>query len=56
MKIPIEELREMIEDNLHWEMCRCCPNAKKCHEECDNCDDYEDKLEKQLRKVGLDLC
>lgn len=48
MKTPRERLREAIADNLYWEMCRCCPNAKKCHEECENCDEFENELYKQL--------
>ena len=34
---------------LYWHMCRECPNARKCHEECETCDEYEEELEKLER-------
>lgn len=52
----MDKLRDKIEQDLYCEMCRCCPRAKKCHEECENCEEYETELEKQLKKVGIDLC
>ena len=31
---------------LYKIMCASCPNAKKCHEECVECDEYQDELER----------
>ena len=44
-----EKIRETIHDNLYWEMCRCCPRAKHCHEECEECDDFTNELYKQYK-------
>ena len=30
-----------IEMTLYTEMCRACPNARKCHEECETCEEFE---------------
>lgn len=51
----MDKLRDKIEQDLYCETCRCCPRAKQCHEECENCEEYETELEKQLKKVGLEL-
>lgn len=31
-------------ERLYEQMCKNCPNAKKCHEECVECDDFLKKL------------
>ena len=31
---------------LYKRMCASCPNARKCHEECVECDEYQDELER----------
>ena len=49
IKSEREKLREAIADNLYWEMCRNCPNAKRCHEDCEECDEYAKELYKQLK-------
>lgn len=43
-----EELkeRERLEQIAYEKMCFACPNAKKCHEECENCDDFENEVER----------
>lgn len=41
-------LKKIIRLNTYFEMCRYCPKAKQCHEECETCDDYEEQVKKQL--------
>ena len=41
-----------IEWELYKEMCNCCFNAKKCHEECENCEEYENELERRKEFYG----
>jgi len=31
-------------DKVYDKMCRCCPNAKECHENCETCDEYEEAV------------
>lgn len=33
-------------EKLYWQMCRSCPNAWKCHEQCEECDDFQEELER----------
>lgn len=42
-----------IEMTLYMEMCRACPNSRKCHEECENCEDYDNELEKRRNNHGI---
>lgn len=37
-----EELFEL----LYEQLCQSCPNAKKCHDECENCDEFNERLMK----------
>lgn len=39
-------MKEDLEYELYKRMCGSCPNAKRCHEECENCDEYEEELER----------
>lgn len=34
-----------IEEIIYARMCKSCPNAKKCHEECETCEEYEEEVE-----------
>ena len=45
-----KKLREQLHDTLYWEMCRNCPRAKHCHEECEECDEFMDAFDKQCKK------
>ena len=38
------QLQEILETLVYEKMCSNCPSAKKCHEQCDFCDDYYDEL------------
>lgn len=38
--------RLKIEQIVYDKMCFACPNAKKCHEECEFCDDFENEVER----------
>lgn len=35
-----------LEYQLYKAMCSSCPNARKCHEECEPCDEFQDELER----------
>lgn len=37
-------MNEDLEYQLYRLMCGSCPNAKKCHEECETCEEYDDEL------------
>lgn len=43
-------MNEKIEFEVYKKMCSSCPNAKKCHEECEYCDEFVDEYERQARK------
>ena len=43
-----------LEMALNCEMCRACPNSCKCHEECENCEEFEEELDKQLLRYGIE--
>ena len=34
-------------ERLYMRMCSCCPNAKKCHEECITCEDFDEALNRK---------
>ena len=38
-----------IEEKIYAMLCRGCPNEKRCHDECDHCDDYYEVLENENR-------
>lgn len=33
-------------DQLYQIMCRDCPNAHRCHNRCEECDEFQDELER----------
>ena len=33
-------------EKLYWEMCRDCPNARRCHEQCEECEEFQEELER----------
>ena len=35
-----------IEMKLYQQMCSNCPYAKECHENCENCEEFERELER----------
>ena len=37
-----------LEQAIYQRLCSHCPNAKYCHEECENCDEYEQTLAREL--------
>lgn len=49
------KLADKIEMDLVFEMCRACPYQHKCHkEECETCDEFDEQLDKNLMKVGIE--
>lgn len=34
---------EELELKIYEKMCKSCPYAKKCHEECEYCDEFLDE-------------
>lgn len=38
--------RERLEQVVYEKMCFACPNARKCHENCEFCDDFENEVER----------
>ena len=47
------DLEKKISFELYYSMCRDCPNAKECHDSCESCEEYEEELEKELKKAGV---
>ena len=39
-------MEEDIEMMVYRLMCSDCPNARRCHEECENCEEYEEEVER----------
>lgn len=33
-----------VEYELYKCLCRHCPNQKQCHEECEHCGEYEERI------------
>lgn len=33
-------------EQLYERLCVGCPSAKRCHESCENCDEFEEELYK----------
>ena len=38
--------RLSIEEIVYDKMCMYCPNAKKCHEECESCDEFYEEVDR----------
>ena len=34
-------MEEDLEYQVYKRLCSQCPNAKKCHEECETCEEYD---------------
>lgn len=35
-----------IEEMIYARLCRGCPNEKRCHDDCEYCDEYLEEIEK----------
>ena len=42
---------EDLEYQIYQRMCSHCPNQKRCHDDCDYCDEF---LETMQAETGLD--
>lgn len=49
--MPFKNLEETIKDNVYMEMCRYCHKAKVCHDNCENCSDYEEQVKRELNRL-----
>ena len=36
---------ETVEEHVYSRMCSCCEYARRCHEECESCDEYYEAVE-----------
>ena len=43
--------RLSVEEIVYDKMCMRCPNAKKCHEECESCDEFYEEVERLETKL-----
>ena len=43
--------RLSIEEIVYDKMCMSCPNAKKCHEKCESCDEFYEEVERLETKL-----
>lgn len=39
-------MEEDIEMMVYQMMCKDCPNARYCHEACENCEEYEEEIKR----------
>ncbi len=46
----MEDKLEKLEMELYQKLCSSCPNSKKCHEDCEYCDDFYANLEYESNK------
>ena len=46
-------IKDTIKENVYMEMCRYCPRAKECHDNCCECDDYHEQVKQELKKYGI---
>lgn len=37
-------MKNDLEELLYDKLCHNCPRAKKCHDECEHCDDFWEQL------------
>jgi len=37
---------ESIEEMVYRYMCADCPSARRCHESCETCEEYEDEIQR----------
>lgn len=49
--MPKDKLQELYE-----RFCVGCPSAKKCHETCENCEEFEEELQKIKEKHYCVVC
>jgi len=40
-----------IEEELYSRMCDGCENERRCHVYCENCDEYEDELNRMYEEI-----
>lgn len=40
----------MNELSIYERLCEGCPSEKRCHEECEYCDEYEEALNEEEKK------
>ena len=46
------DFENQCRETVYRNMCRCCPNAKHCHDYCEECDEFNEELEKEMNKYG----
>ena len=44
------DIENKVREIVYKKMCSCCPYAKQCHDECEECDEFNEELEKELEK------
>lgn len=49
-EMDYHNLVEKLENRVYAKMCSSCPKAKYCHEECVNCEEYDEELEKVVNE------
>lgn len=49
------EMRDTKREIIYREMCYCCSNEKKCHEECITCEKFDNAMEKPLTRPYSEL-
>ena len=39
-------MEEDLEMKIYQMLCSNCPNARKCHEQCETCEEYDEEIRK----------
>lgn len=46
------DIENKVREIVYKRMCSCCPYAKQCHDDCEECDEFNEELEKEMNKYG----
>lgn len=49
--VTLDDLKKLMLDYLERKYCYNCPHSKRCHEECEVCDDIFEVLE----RLGIEI-
>jgi hypothetical protein len=46
-----ENIEDNVEQEVYSRMCSSCPNARRCHEDCETCDSYDRAIRQALASL-----
>lgn len=48
-----KDLEDSIMQKIYDKLCKACPYAKECHEKAEECETYDDELDRELANNGI---